>query len=253
MITIFSTCKPFTDEETAFRQTNAIRSWLLTTERVILFGDDVGVGDVAKRHGCIHIPDVQCNEQGRPLISAIFRRVQWESQTPFYCYINADNLVVGLNDAFTIISKKFKRFMFTGRRWNWSLPVPLEKVTEESPSQIMQAGKGYLDTAHGMEYFGFTGGQFLNLSPFAAGWPGWDNYLMVLALERGLPVIDATGTVKCVHQKHPVYWRSHRDDAQCVENIRLMHEVVSPGDMRGRTKSAPWGIVGGELKRRGGG
>lgn len=253
MITIFSTCKPFTDKGAAFRQINAIRSWLLTTKRVFLFGDDEGVGDVAKEFGCIHIPDVQCNKQGRPLISAMFRQVQWKSQTPFYCYINADNLAAGLDDAFTIIGRKFKRFMFTGRRWDWARPVPLEEVTEESPSQIMRTEEGCLDTAHGMEYFGFTGGQFLNLAPFAVGWPGWDNSLMVLALKKDLPVIDATGIVNCVHQRHPVHWRSHRNDPQCVENIRLMHRIVPPGDKRGRTKSAPWKIVDGRLKRRKGG
>ena len=77
MLTIFSCPKPFRGH-VDITQKNAIRSWLFLDPRpdVILLGNDEGVGETARELGVRHIPDVECNEFGTPLLSSIFEEAR---------------------------------------------------------------------------------------------------------------------------------------------------------------------------------
>ena len=70
----------------------------------------------------------------------------------------------------------------------------------------------------GIDYFAFRGDMFTHLPPFAVGRAAYDNYLVQLALSRGVPVIDGSGelsfsvdhhvshhipaTISAAHQPH---------------------------------------------------
>jgi len=73
MLTIFSVPKPF-HGRIGVIQTNAIRSWVLLRPacEVILFGNEEGTAEIASRFGIRHIPDVERNEYGTPLVSSVF-------------------------------------------------------------------------------------------------------------------------------------------------------------------------------------
>ena len=82
LITLFSAPKPFTDPHIAMIQRNAIKSWtLLPDVEVILLGEEDGLAEAAKELGVKHIPNVERNESGTPLISSMFQLARENSQT----------------------------------------------------------------------------------------------------------------------------------------------------------------------------
>lgn len=244
MVAIFSTCKPFEGED-ATRQLNALLSWQMMGQPIVLFGDDPGVEEAAERFGCIHVPDVECSEQGRPLISAMFREVQEVSDDDFFCYLNADNLVAGLPEAFERVAQRFPDFLLLGRRWDWGGPFEIEI----GPRWWESLPGGSWHNEWALEYFGFTRGMFLDLLPFYAGWPGWDNWLVLLALRLGIPTVEVTEAVTCVHQSHPRSWRNKREDPQCRWNLNLAAGLLVP-DARGSVDAAAWVLGEGDIRPR---
>ena len=72
LITLFSAPKPFTNPHIALIQRNAIKSWTLLPEvEVILLGEEAGLAEAARELGVQHIPHVERNANGVPLISSV--------------------------------------------------------------------------------------------------------------------------------------------------------------------------------------
>jgi len=59
LLTIFSIPKAFAGHN-GIIQNNAIQSWVRLSPacQVILFGDDPGVAEAARRFGVVHVPDI---------------------------------------------------------------------------------------------------------------------------------------------------------------------------------------------------
>src|SRR6185503_19261185 len=74
MLTLFAIPKAFRGH-TGIIQRNAIGSWarLGGGSRVILFGDEEGTAAVPRELHLEHVPEVERNEFGTPLVSALFR------------------------------------------------------------------------------------------------------------------------------------------------------------------------------------
>jgi len=94
-LTLFSAPKPFTDPHIAVIQHNAIKSWtLLSDVEVLLIGDEQGVAEAAKELGVKHLPDVQCSDNGTPLISSMFQLARENSHSDLLCIINTDIILM---------------------------------------------------------------------------------------------------------------------------------------------------------------
>lgn len=234
MITVFSTCKPFVGED-EWRQKNAIRSWLKFTQSIILFGKESK--HAAKDLGCMYVPDVE-TKHGKPLISDMFRQAQDIGHGNRFCYLNADNIVTGLDDAFCYVGQKFHHFLLVGKRWDWIRPSEVETFDRE---WWLSHRKGHLHNEWALEYFGFAGGPLRNLPPFLVGLPGWDNWLVLHALRLKIPVIDATMIVSCIHQEHQSAWRGYKDTPPAKWNLDLAADLLVVG-ARGSVDAATWVI-----------
>lgn len=236
MITAFTTCKPFLGEDD-WRQQNSLRSCLEFTPLVVLFGDDMGAKEVAENLGCTHVPDIESRD-GRPYINAMFKRVQALGPGNHFLYFNSDNVMRGVDRAFELAAEKFPAFIFIGKRWGWLRAWPINDFDEFWPKHR----KGRLHSEWGMEYFGFTRGLFTNLPPFLAGWPGWDNWSVLRALQVHVPVIDVTQIVTCLHQEHESVWRGQTEHPHYVWNTQLGADLLVPG-ARGSVDAATWVVV----------
>lgn len=251
MITTFTTCKPFVEDHTSSRQMRALKSWLLFTTSIVLFGKDAGVKRVAADNGCKYVPDVECNEHGRPFINSMFKQAQDLWPGPHFLYVNSDNMLAGTPEAFGRVSKKFSHFMMIGKRFDW-LPrrgntEALEEVVEGWEKREL---RGRMHNEWALEYFGFSRGLFRNLPPFLPGWPGWDNWLVLHSLKLDVPVVDVTEVVTCVHQQHTSSWRGDIENPQCKWNSDLASDLVVPG-AHGGVEAAPWILRGdGKIVRR---
>src|SRR5215470_10391406 len=95
MLTLFTTPKPFVGH-IAVIQRNALQSWkcLHPDVEVILFGNDEGVADIARELGLRHIPELDNNEFGTPLLDDLFHKAETAARFSTLGYINADIILL---------------------------------------------------------------------------------------------------------------------------------------------------------------
>ena len=206
MITFFACPKPFQGHIDTI-QKNALRSWTLlsTKPEIILLGADSGVAEICEEFGLIHIPDVDKNEYGTPLVSSVFQIGQARASHPVVCYINSDIML--MNDfvrAIETVAAKMPRFLVLGRRtdidineaWNF------DAADWEASLKSLLAQKGTLHGPTGIDFFCFPRGMYTDILPFAIGRPAFDNWLVWRARTRGVPVVDVTQATRVGHQNH---------------------------------------------------
>jgi FkbM family methyltransferase len=205
-LTIFTTTKPFSGHAGVI-QRNAIQSWTKLNPRpeIILLGDEEGVAEIAREFGLRHVPQVERNEFGTPLISSLFQQARNLATNDVLVYINAD--IILLNDlmpAVRQVAEKFDRFLMVGQRTNFNIPGLINFGQESWETQLRQlvSQQGQLEQECAIDYFIFSKDLFADIPPFAVGRPTWDNYTIYKAIADGIPVIDATQSVTIVHQNH---------------------------------------------------
>lgn len=203
MLTIFATPKRF-QGLIGTLQRNAIQSWLMLRPQpeVILLGDDAGTADVAREFNLKHIPQVQRNEFGTPLVRSLFEIAQRVGKGPLFTYVNSD--IILMSDFIQAVQQiRFRRFMLTGQRLNLDVTEQIS-FTEgwEHSLRDRAAQSGELAGPHAMDYFVFTRDTYTDIPPFGIGRPCWDNWMVYKALNLGIPLIDATGAIMAIHQNH---------------------------------------------------
>ena len=205
-LSIFTAPKPFQNPHTAIIQRNAIQSWMHLGEdvEVLLVGDEQGIKEVAGEFGIRHLPQVTRNEQGTPLVSSIFSLARQASQGPVLIYANADililpEIVVAAQQAVT----QAERFLMIGQRWDLEVIQPLDfsEGWDERLEEMLK-GQGQLHPPSGSDYFLFPRSCFTEIPDFAIGRAGWDNWMIYHARQAGIPLIDATPSVRVIHQNH---------------------------------------------------
>lgn len=203
MITIFSIPKPFRGH-IATIQNNAIASWthLVPECQIVLFGDEEGVELAAARFGIDHVPDVERNEHGTPLLSSAFNIIQETAKYAVICYANADIIFLGDMPA-TVKRVYLPNFLLVGKRVDIEMTDPLNFETPgwEGTLRKFASEHGVLHKPDAIDYFVFPRGQ-VEMLPFPVGRVMWDNWLIFHARCQKIPVIDATQQILAIHQNH---------------------------------------------------
>jgi len=204
-LTIFTAPKPF-EGHIGLIQENAIDSWLALGEavEVLLIGDEPGMVRVAQARGLRHLPAVERNAYGTPLLSSIFALARQEAAAPILCYANADILFLSdLLEAMEWVNERYNRYLLVGQRWDLDLSERLgfEKGWESDLRTRLQAD-GRLHKPAGSDYFVFPKDLFGEIPEFALGRAGWDNWMIYAGRALRVPVIDATERITVVHQQH---------------------------------------------------
>lgn len=205
MITIFTIPKPFIGHINTI-QRNAIRSWLQLKPacEIILFGDEPGISDLSSELGLVHIPQINKNEFGTPLLNDAFKKAQEIASFPEICYVNAD-IILTNNFTRAIQSNNFERYLIIGRRIDLDIhdEIIFDYAEWETELKKDVEQRGHLHGYRGIDYFIFPKGLLIDLPPFAVGRAGWDNWLIYhVKRELNVPVIDATNLILAVHQNH---------------------------------------------------
>ncbi len=204
LISLFSCPKPFRGHIGLIQQ-NAIESWLALGPKVqiLLMGDDEGCEQVAREYGVTHVPQVERNSAGTPLISSLFQLAEENGLGRRMAYINCD--VILMNDFLQAIEcLTFERFVLIGQRWDVDLHEPLATNDSgwEERMRLYTQKHGELHTKSGMDYFVYPTGLFSDMPPFAVGRPAWDNWLIYSAQRKGAMVVDCTDVITAIHQNH---------------------------------------------------
>lgn len=227
LITLFSAPKPFTDPHIAMIQRNAIKTWALLPEvEVILLGEETGIAEAARELDVKHIPDVQCNKNGTPLISSMLELAR-QNNNDLLCIINADMLLMPDFVEAARRSRNLRdKFVLLSQRWDLDITQPLEFTSgwQQRLSSTVHR-QGSLHRPAGSDFFLFPQSCYTDVPAFAIGRAGWDNWMIYKARKEGWSVIDCTPSVMIVHQNHDYSHlpggKPHYEHPDTNENIRL--------------------------------
>jgi len=202
MLTLFTIPREFSGHAGVI-QDNAIASWsrLGTGCETILFGDDFGVAEAAERHGARHIPDVQRNQTGTPILADVFTRAEALANNSILCFVNADIILFG--DLIAALNRLSGNLLMVSSRFNCHITGPIAfgpNWDHELRARALREARMY--PAGGSDLFAFRAGLFDVIPPFAIGRGYWDNWLMRRARQRGARLIDVTPAVVALHQDH---------------------------------------------------
>lgn len=217
MLSIFS-CPKYFKGHINIIQRNAIKSWTLLHPKpeIILFGNEEGTAEVCKEFSLRHIPEVERNKFGTPLVSSIFKTGEISANYPIVCYVNADIIILSdFMDAFQNVIKEMDMFLMVGQRWNVQLDEPwdFKNPNYESELRTYIVNNGKIDPPTGIDYFLFPKGLLIEIPPLALGRNRWDNWIIYKVRAMGVPVVDTTPSVTVVHQHHSY---SHLPNAEWV-------------------------------------
>ncbi len=240
LITLFSAPKPFTHPHIATIQRNAIKSWTLLPEvEVILLGEEEGLAEAARELGVKHIPHVERNAGGVPLLSSMFHLARENSHSDLLCIINADIILMpdflraALDSRSLLLENRrqaarlqnfilkaalesrslllkdqrqaarLQNFILLSQRWDLDVTQSIE-FTEGWQDRLsaLVRSQGTLHRPAGSDFFLFPRSAYHDVPPFTIGRAGWDNWMIYKARREGWPVIDCTPSVMIVHQNH---------------------------------------------------
>lgn len=253
-LTFFSSPKPFQDEHIIRIQRNAIGSWLqLAPEvEVILLGDEEGLAALAVEMGIRHVQDVERNEFGTPLMSSIFQKAQMVSIAPVMAYLNADIIVSPeFLTVIRIIRQRFEEFLVVGSRIDLDLRETIQFQDGWLQDLYTKVDRdGQLHKPSGSDYFVFPRGLFDDIPPFALGRAGWDNWMLYAGRKSRIPVIDASGTIRIVHQNHDYAHLPGGEPHYRHPESELNVQLAGGGEMIFTLQDTDWCIVRGKIRKK---
>ena len=181
-------------------QYNAIRSWKRTGKEILLIGYEWGIEEAYRDLKVDWHRTILKNEYGTPLVNAIFAVAHHSIRNEVLMYINTDIvLAADLDKVLSAVTPRFSRFLIIGQRTD----IPFVGEIDFNSEWVEELeSKGKLHAPSGIDYLIFTRKLWKKIPPFALGRTAWDNWLVADALERGVPVVDATEVIKAFHQEH---------------------------------------------------
>ncbi len=204
-LTLLAMPKPFQDH-IGIIQRNAIISWtkLQPKPEIILFGYEQGVAECARELGLIHVPEVDRNQRGTPLLADIFKRAEEHASHDVLAYVNADiilpqEFMVGVEK----VRQRFSGFLAVGRRTNLNIRQALDfSPGWEDKLKERRLHEGQLESHTGIDFFVFPRGTYEQVPPLVIGRIWFDQWCIKYARKKKLPVVDLTSFAPIVHQLH---------------------------------------------------
>ena len=205
-LTIFAMPKAFRGHIGVI-QRNAIASWTHMQPRphVLLLGNYEGAAEVARELGAQHLPEIERNRWGTPLVSDIFAQAQKLSETPHLCYVNSDIMLFDdFMAALLRVAAWNSRFLMVGRRTDTDITEPMDLAQPDWSAQVRDLAHrtGRLQIARNIDYFAFPRGLYSSVPPFGIGRFWWDNWLVWKVRSMEAPVVDVSSQVLAIHQNH---------------------------------------------------
>ena len=182
---------------------HAIKRYNQNSE-IILYSDDDGVDDYARKYGYI-TPKIVKKIGNLPLVNQAISFAAEKFPNSKICYINSDILVLDpLIDILQLIkSNGLNEYMLVCRRTE----VVLNSVlTYDEFDYVVENYKK--DNSHGrdtaIDFFLFDSSMVnkIDMPDFSVGRPGWDNWLAARARIINIPLIDISDVITIGHQDH---------------------------------------------------
>ena len=206
MITLFTIPKAFVNKHTSIIQENAITSWSkIPNVKVILYGNDEGVFEFAKKKQIEHLPINKLSSLGTPLLSEAFNSTIANNKNSIIGYVNSDIIITKeINEIIDFVSSKFDKWVLVGRRIDLDINSLIQFDQDwEHEIKLNAKENGKLHGHSGIDYFIFPSSSVNSFPDFVVGRPSWDNWFIYYFLNNKIPVIDCTNAYNVIHQNHP--------------------------------------------------
>jgi hypothetical protein len=205
VLTIFSAPKAFKGH-IGIIQENAIRSWLCLRPRpeIIVFSDEGGTAEIARRLGVRHITAVETNAHGTPLVSDMFSQADSLAADTVLAFVSADVILTqSIVEAAATATRWSHQFLLVAQRHDVDVRERLQFDDGWEHRWAARAiARGKLHSPGAVDLFLYPRGQYNQMPPFAIGRTAYDNWLLWNAVASQIPLIDATSFVTLIHQNH---------------------------------------------------
>jgi hypothetical protein len=256
------------DDECLHKERNAVNSWALlkhsvapTPLHILAFLEQEQNCDPAVALtpwvSCIGVPQCVHSETGIPTVNCVvqeaFARMVATTGHADHVYVlvNSDIIFTAtLGTAFRALTAVFgANFVMVGRR----VDTPLHNLRGEEPAEMVRTAdtvrrvSGYSHSVFGLDYFMFPHAAFPpDFPPFLFGRFRWDNVLALELMSSGLPVVDASDSVACIH---PGYTKNATTPNHILRlgatiNTALAKAHSADAHLLGRIDNAPWRLAG---------
>ena len=252
-ISIFTIPKPFKGH-IGLIQFNAIASWQQLTPYVdiYLFGDEAGTKEIAQELGLIHIPEIERNQYGTPLLDSVFAQIGDRTQHNIIAYLNADIILTkDFLMAVQSVDEQLQDYLLIGRRWNIDLHHKLDFNADwqSTLNQLIQE-HGYLADYDCKDYFVFPKHLFSKIPRFAVGRGYWDTWMVTNTLANHHPVVDCSLAITAIHQNHPYsHIRGGRNEAYLGREAQI-NQTLGRVNQPGNIACATWQLKPAEYDHR---
>jgi hypothetical protein len=219
LLTIFTAPKAFRGH-VGIIQDNAIRSWsrLKPAPRILLFANDEGTAEVAKRLDVELVTEVATNSFGTPLVSDMFGQADRLAAGDVLAFVSADIILTQrIVEAIQIAAAWANNFLLVAQRRDVDVRQPIDFDDDSGQRWAAIAAKGKLHSPGAIDLFAFRRGQYAKMPPFAIGRTAYDNWLLWKTVSSGIPLIDATEYLTLIHQNHDYSHASTGDTWYGVE------------------------------------
>ena len=242
-VTIFAIPKPFVGH-IGLIQHNAIASWtkLNPQPEIFLYGDEQGTKEICQELELIHVPQIQRNEYGTPLLDGVFAQTCDHAKNNIITYLNAD--IILKDDFLTAVSscdRELDDYLLIGRRWDIDLNEKLDFEADwEAKLKRLIQEHGCLADYDCKDYFVFPKHLFAQIPKFAVGRGYWDTWMVTQTLGHNYPVVDCSLAITAIHQNHPyTHIRGGRNEAYMGKEAQInktLGKITQPGNI----SSATW-------------
>ena len=225
ILTLFTTFKESRIKSYIHR--NTIRNWGLLSPDVlpVLFIDlkaPSAIVDYTRKSKWHILPVPRMSESGIPILCHMFLEVQRLFNTTFYAYANSDilfdrNLTDTIHELIRL-KKNLTNILIVGQRRNWKINWKQNVWNLQEIGHYAKSAK--LLSTYAQDYFISTrnGYPWSTIPDFVVGRIAYDSWLVVTALKRGIPLVDASGTITALHQTDS---RWDREGSKAVVEGRL--------------------------------
>lgn len=206
MLTLFALPKPFQGHIEVI-QRNALQSWIRLRPhcQIILFGDEKGTADIAREFGLTHVPQVNKNDFGTPLLNDLFSNAQRLTEHATMCFVNSDIILFqDFSLAVQHVRQHFAKFLAVGQCWNLdlSLAVDFERPDWDDWLRTRVKREGQARGPWAIDYFVFPRASYNDIPAFALGRAYFDNWLIWKAIAQKTQVVDFSPVATVIHQNH---------------------------------------------------
>ena len=201
MLTLFTTCRPFDNQDFTCIQRNAMTSWshLKPLPEVLVMGIECGVKEMCEELGYRHVPDIEYSDHGTPMLDSMMSKAEELASNPHLLLVSCD--VVLFQDtmkALEALKEDISEFCACVRKKQQRTITELD-FSKDWESVVRRNLRWNLITSG--DFYMYPKGYWDHIPEFIVGRTACDSWLFHEA-SRKESLVDLTQAVEIIDYQH---------------------------------------------------